>query len=54
MIGLSGSTIYNLENAGTFPKKIHVSQHCVRYKVGDVRECKVGDVREWMKSLEDG
>jgi len=45
MIGLSCSTIHNLEKGGTFPKKIQVSQHCVRYKVGDIRA--------WMKSLED-
>lgn len=45
MVGLSGSTIYNLEKAGTFPKKIRVSQYCVRYKVGEIRE--------WMKSLEN-
>ena len=45
MVGLSRSTIYNLEKAGTFPKKIHVSQYVVRYKVGEIRE--------WMKSLEN-
>lgn len=45
MVGLSSSTIYNLEKAGTFPKKIHVTQYAVRYKVGEVRE--------WMKFLEN-
>jgi predicted DNA-binding transcriptional regulator AlpA len=44
MVGLSRSTIYNLENAGTFPKKIRVSQYVVRYRVGDIRE--------WMNCLE--
>ena len=44
MVGLSRSTIYSLEKAGMFPRKIHVSQHAVRYKIGEIRE--------WMKSLE--
>lgn len=44
MVGLSRSTIYNLENAGTFPKKIRISQYVVRYRVRDIRE--------WMRSLE--
>jgi prophage regulatory protein len=45
MVGLSRTTIYNLEKTGAFPKKIHVSPYSVRYKVGDIRE--------WMKSLEN-
>ncbi len=45
MVGLSPSTIYNLAKAGAFPRKIHVTQHAVRYKVGEIRE--------WMKSLEN-
>jgi predicted DNA-binding transcriptional regulator AlpA len=44
MVGLSHSTIYNLEKAGTFPKKIHVGRRVVRYRVGEIRD--------WMKSLE--
>lgn len=44
MVGLSPSTIYNLAKSGTFPKKIHVTPYAVRYKVGEIRE--------WMKSLE--
>jgi prophage regulatory protein len=45
MVGLGRSTIYNLEKTGTFPKKIHVTPNAVRYKVGEIRE--------WMKSLEN-
>jgi predicted DNA-binding transcriptional regulator AlpA len=45
MVGLGRSTIYNLEKAGKFPKKMHVTQYAVRYKVGEIRE--------WMKSLEN-
>jgi prophage regulatory protein len=44
MVGLGRSTIYRLEREGTFPEKIHVGS-AVRWKVGDIRE--------WMKSLED-
>jgi predicted DNA-binding transcriptional regulator AlpA len=45
IVGLSRSTIHNLEKAGTFPKKIHVSRHAVRYKLEEIRE--------WAKSLEN-
>jgi predicted DNA-binding transcriptional regulator AlpA len=44
MVGLSRSTIYNLEKAGTFPKKIRIGQNVVRYRVGEIRE--------WMQSLQ--
>jgi prophage regulatory protein len=45
MVGLGRSTIYNLEKAGAFPKKIHVTPHAVRYRVGEIRD--------WMNSLKN-
>jgi prophage regulatory protein len=44
MVGLSRSTIYRLESEGAFPKKMHV---------GSVVRWKVGEIREWMKALEN-
>jgi predicted DNA-binding transcriptional regulator AlpA len=38
MIGLSRSTINNLEKAGQFPKRIKLTKCCVRYKVDEIRE----------------
>jgi predicted DNA-binding transcriptional regulator AlpA len=38
MIGLSRSTIDNLEIAGQFPKRIKLTEHCVRHKVDKIGE----------------
>lgn len=38
MIGLSRSTIDNLEIAGQFPKRIKLTEHCVCYKIDEIRE----------------